>query len=249
MELNDGFKWSIHRMSAIKKFFQDQRERNQRTRQTQTAKVYPVKPVYVVDQAKMDAAYATILHWNVNYPEELLYYYDTLDQSEYEYVVSKRNDFPADVQAILWGVSPIKLSQSLSLKVVDFTDKMYLAQKLKEHQEFTNIVNTEIAKFDIPVRPSNELDTSLASLRSKLTEEEGELEKLMKAPTKKYVAPSMRMQVALSDPAVQRMQAQIEKTKNEISAYEKYIADADNGWKQLKHLELRHQVIQEMLKV
>ena len=57
----------------------------------------------------------------------------------------------------------------------------------------------------------------------------------------------MRKQVMLSDPDVQRMQAQIEKTKNEISVYEGYIVDADNDWKRLKQLEFRDQVIQEML--
>jgi hypothetical protein len=164
-------------------------------------------------------------------------------------VVSKRNNFPKHIRDILWRVPILTATQSLPLKVVDFTDKMYISKLVNEQRQLDTRVNAEVSKLDIPIRPSDTLDTLLASLRIQLAEKEAELERLMKAPTKKYITPSMRKQVALSDPAVQSMQTQIEKTKNEISIYEKYIADANNDWKRLKHFELRHQVIQEMFTV
>jgi len=234
-------------MSAIKKFFQEERERKERIRQMRKEKMQPIEPVYVVDQAKLDNAYNDIMNWNMNYPEDLMWYYESLDQEEYEYILQKKSDFPADVQQALWGLPVFKLGGSSKLKVVDFTDEMYLSEKAKEQQEFNKRVETEMANRTIPPRPMDNLDESLAKFRARLKDEEEKLEALMKGPTKKYVAPSMRKQVMLADPEVQNMQAKIERTKNEISVYEKYIVDAENGWKRLKQLELRNQVSKEML--
>lgn len=236
-------------MSAIKKYFDEERARSRRIMKIGNAKVHPVAPIYVVDQAKLDKAYSDILNWNMNFPEELEHYYQCLDQEEYEYILRKRNEFPSDVRLALWSPPIFKLGNVSKLKVVDFTETMYMNQKAKEQRDFNNRVDTEVAKYDIPDRPSDERDSQLETFRTQLKDQEEELEKLMKAPTKKYVAPSMRKQVMLSDPDVQRMQAHIEKTKNEISLYEGYIADADNGWRRLKQLEFRDQVIQEMLAV
>lgn len=236
-------------MSAIKKFFDEERARKQRMKEMRIAKAKSVEPIYVVDQAKLDKAYSDIMHWNMNYPEELLWYYEGLDQEEYEYILRKSTEFPPDVQLLLWDLPIFKIGESAKIKVADLTDKMYVDMKADEHRAFDQKVNAEVAKLSIPARPSDELDTSLATLRTRLMMEEEQLDKLMKAPTKKYVAPSMRKQVMLSDPDVQRMQAQIEKTKNEISLYEGYIINADNDWKRLKQLEFRDQVIQEMLAV
>ena len=234
-------------MSAVKKFFDEERARKQRVREMRKAKVQPIKPVYLVDQAKLDKAYNDIMNWNMDYPEDLLWYYEALDQEEYEYILQKSKDFPLDVQATLWEQPVFKFGNRSKLKVVDFTDKMYLDERTKETQDFNKRVEEEIATRTIPARPLDDLDESLAKFRTRLKDEEEQLEKLMKAPTKKYVAPSMRKQVMLSDPEVQRMQSQIEKTKNEISTYEKYIVDAENGWKRLKNLELWNTVSQEML--
>ncbi len=236
-------------MSSIKKFFQEERDRQNRIREMRKAKVHPIKPVYVVDRAKLEKAYSNILQWNMDYPEELVNYYESLDQEEYEYIMQKRKDFPEEVKLTLWGPPLFKVGTRSKLKVADLTNKMYMDQKMNEQQEFDTRVNTELAKHCIPDRPTDDLDATLADLHTQLKTEEEQLEKLMKAPTKKYVAPSMRQQVMLSDPEVQAMQKQVEKTKNEIAIYEKYIVDANNGWSRLKHLELRDQVIQEMLAV
>ena len=247
MDSNDGFLKVINKMSAVKKFFDEERARKQRVHTMRKAKMQPAEPVYVVDQAKLDNAYNDIMNWNMNYPEDLMWYYESLDQEEYEYVLQRSTEFPLDVQQTLWGLPVFKLGGSSKLKVVDFTDKMYLSEKAKEQQEFEQRVETEMAKRVVPPRPMDDLDESLTRLRTRLKDEEEQLEKLTKGPTKKYVAPSMRKQVMLADPEVQNMQAKIEKTKNEISVYEKYIVDAENGWKRLKQLELRDQVSKEML--
>jgi hypothetical protein len=236
-------------MSAVKKFFDEERARKQRVREMRKAKVQPIEPVYLVDQAKLDRAYNDIMNWNMNYPEDLMWYYESLDQEEYEYIMQRSAQFPPDVQQTLWGLPILKFGGSSKLKVVDFTDKMYLDEKAKEQQKFEQRVESEMATRTIPSRPLDDLDESLEKLRTRLKNEEEQLEKLMKGPTKKYVPPSMKKQVMLADPEVQKMQATIEKTKNEISIYEKYIVDADNGWKRLKQLELRDQVIKEMLSV
>lgn len=234
-------------MSVIKKFLDEERARKQWMKKVRIAKAKSAEPIYVVDQAKLDKAYNDIMNWNMNYPEELQWYYEGLDQEEYEYILRRSAEFPRDVQLALWDLPILKVGESAKIKVVDLTDSMYVAQKANEQQTFDKIVDAEVAKRVVPDRPMDDLDTKLAALRTRLKAEEDELEKLMKAPTKKYVAPSMRKQVMLSDPDVQRMQAQIEKTKNEISVYEGYIVDADNDWKRLKQLEFRDQVIQEML--
>jgi hypothetical protein len=249
MDSNDGFLNIVHKMSAIKKFFDEDRARKQRIREMRKAKVQPVEPVYVVDQAKLDRAYNDIMNWNMNYPEDLMWYYESLDQEEYEYILQRSAEFPPDVQQTLWGLPVFKIGWSSKLKVVDFTDKMYLSEKAKEQQEFEQRVEAEMAKRPIPPRPSDVLDESLAEFRAQLKDQEEQLEKLMKGPTKKYVAPSMRKQTMLADPEVQKMQAKIDKTKNEICVYEKYIVEADNGWKRLKQLELRDQVSKEMLEL
>lgn len=249
MDSNDGVSINYTKMSSIKKFFQDERDRQNRIREMRKAKVHPIAPVYVVDRAKLEKAYNNIMQWNMDYPEDLVNYYESLDQEEYEYIVQKSKDFPEDVKLTLWGPPIFKVGTHSKLKVVDLTNKMYTDQKMNEQQEFDTLVKTEVAKHCIPNRPADELDTTLADLQTRLKTEEEQLEKLMKAPTKKYVAPSMRQQVILSDPDVQNMQKQIEKIKNEISIYEKYIVDANNGWSRLKHLELRDQVIREMLAV
>lgn len=236
-------------MSAIKKYFDEERARKQQMKKMRIAKAKSVEPIYVVDQAKLDKAYNDIMNWNMNYPEDLLWYYEGLDQEEYEYILRKSAEFPIEVQLTLWDLPILKVGESAKIKVVELTDSMYVSQKMKEQQDFDKTVDAEVAKYVIPVRPEDVRDTTLASLRERLKDEEDQLEKLMKAPTKKYVAPSMRKQIMLSDPDVQRMQAQIEKTKNEISVYEGYIVDAENDWKRLKQLEFRDQVIQEMLAV
>jgi hypothetical protein len=237
-------------MSAIKKFFDEERDRKQRVRAMRKAKVHPVEPVYVVDQAKLDEAYETLKNWKVYYEQDLFDYYTGLDQEEYDYIMKKKDDFSLEVRELLWGPTPLyDFKHFIKLKCVDFTDNMYLSAKAKEQQEFDKRVETEMAKHTIPSRPVGDLDESLEKLRMRLKNEEEKLEELMKGPTKKYVAPSMRKQVMLADPEVQSMQAKIEKTKNEISIYEKYIVDAEDGWKRLKQLELRDKVSQEMLSV
>lgn len=237
-------------MSAIKKFFDEERARKIRIQEMKKIKQTKVEVVPEVDQAKLDEAYTTVMNWKIYYPEDLVYYFYSLDREEYEYILERKAEFPSDVQTVLWGPPPVsRLGEFLKMKVADFTDAMYVDMKAKEQQAFDKEVEEQLKQRTIPTRPEDTFDSTLERLRTDLKSQEEELEKLMKGPTKRYVAPSMRKQVMLADPAVQEMQAKIEKTKNEISIYEKYIVDADDGWKRLKQLEFRDQIIQEMLAV
>lgn len=238
-------------MSAIKKFFEDERARKVRIREIRKAKLKEIQEtVYVVDQAKLDKAYSTLMNWTIYFPEDLLMYFEQLDQEEYEYVLGKKADFPKEVQYVLWGPPPVpRVGCASKLKVVPFTDTMYTDMKISEQKAFNKKVDDELKKQIIPSRPHDSLDGSLENLRKQLKTQEEHLETLMKAPTKKYVAPSMRKQMMLADPEVKEMQKKIEKTKNEISTYETYVSEADDDWAKLKRLEIREVIAQAMLAV
>lgn len=236
-------------MSAIKRFFEEERSRKERIREKIRRARRIQQEVYVVDQSKLDRAYKTLLNWKLYFVEDLLAYYNELDQEEYEYILEKKDEFPKHIQDILWTPIPIRAGLKSKLKQVDMTDKMYSDAKFLEQTNFEKKIAEELAKREIPIRPANQLDTDLDEHRKKLKDQEDQLEKLMKAPTKKYVAPSMRKQAMLSDPAVQNMQKQIEKTKNEILVCEKYVADANNGWTESKRFEFRQKIVQEMYAV
>jgi hypothetical protein len=208
-----------------------------------------VEPIYEVDQTKLNEAYNTLMNWKIYYPEDLVHYYDTLDEEEYEYVLEKKNDFPEDVQYILWGAPLVFVGKQSHLKCTNLTDEMRMSAEEKERTIFDARVDEELAKYVIPDRPRDNLDTTLASLYKRLKYDEKDLEELMNAPTRKYVAPGMRKELMLSNSEVQELQKSIEKTKNEISVCEKKIANADDYWRKLKQNEFRDQIIHKMLAV
>ena len=111
------------------------------------------------------------------------------------------------------------------------------------------IVNAKLKDCEIPPRPQSDIDDKLCSLRAELAAKELQLQQLTTGPTKKYVVPSIRAQAVLADPAVQAMNTVLNAMKNEISCYEKYVANADNGWADCKRFELRHTIIEEMYAV
>lgn len=235
-------------MSAIKKFFTDEHTRKRRLEEVflreQRAREINT---YVVDQTKLDDAYETLKQWRLISEEDLLYYYQTLDQEQYEYVVSKKSEFSSEVRDILWGPPPLyDSSTKCKLTVVDYSDKMYLDRKLSDQRELEKKIEELMVGREIPVRPTDELDNRLDDLRKKLQNQEQQLEKLMNGPAKKYVAPSMRKQFMLSDPAVQDLMKQIEETKNEIRVCEKSVVKANNDWADVQRFELRQQILTEM---
>lgn len=237
-------------MSAIKKFFEEERARKNRIREAKMKQCIPKEEVYIVDQEKLDEAYQTLKNWKIYYEQDLFDYYTGLDQEEYEYIMKKKDDFPLEVRELLWGPTPLYDSKHfIKLKCVDLSDRMYQDAKMQEQLEFETKVQEKLAQCKIPVRPTNYFDESLNSLQQKLKNQEEQLETLMKAPTKRYVPPSMRKQVMLSDPAVQDMAKKIETTKNEIAVCEKYVVDSNNGWRDLKQLEFREDIIKEMFEM
>lgn len=235
-------------MSAIKKFFTDEHTRKRRLEEVFLREQRAIENnVYVVDQKKLDDAYETLKQWRLISEEDLLYYYQTLDQEQYEYVVSKKNDFPSEVRDILWGPPPLyDSSTKCKLTVVDYSDKMYLDRKLSDQRELEKKIEELMAGREIPTRPIDEIDDNLSQLHATLQTQEQRLEALMKGPTKKYVAPSMRKQFMLSDPAVQDLMKQIEKTKNEITVCEKSVVKANNDWADVQRFELRQEILTEM---
>jgi hypothetical protein len=250
MDSTHGFVRRLNKMSAITKFFEQARMNAQRLRDARKNRVVPIEHAYIVDHKKLDEAYQTLMNWKIYYEQDLLDYYESLDQEEYEYILSKKHEFPKEVQTVLWGQPPMyTFHGNISLKCVDYTDSMFLAAKAKEQKKLDDYVNVELAKIVFPSRPVDSIDDKLTELREMLTQQEETLDKLMKAPTKKYVAPSMRKQVMLSDPDVQAAQALIEKTKNEISLYETYVQKADDDWRSTKRYEAREKIIQEMYAV
>ena len=237
-------------MSAITKFFAQERARSKRLEEAILRELAAKENVYVVDQTKLDEAYETLKQWRMMCVEDLLYYYQTLDQEQYEYVVEKKHEFPSDVRDVLWGPPPLyDSSASITLKCVDFTDKMYLDKKLSEQKELESKVEQIMITCEIPTRPRDEVDDEMDELCNKLQKQEQDLETLMKGPTKKYVAPSMKKQFMLSDPAVQEMMRGIEITKNEIAICEKSIVKANENWADVQRFELRHKIIAEMYAV
>jgi len=236
-------------MSAIQTFFNDERARTQRIRARRVHHDVP-DVVELVDQAKLDTAYATLKNWIVYSPEDLLYYCDTLDQDEYQYILDKKNDFPLDVQTVLWGLPPCEpIGSMLSVRWTDLTNARYTNMLAVKQAQVNERVNAQLKESTIPPRPHSDIDDKLCSLRAELAAKEAQLQQLMTGPTKKYVVPSIRTQTVLADPAVQAMKAVLSATKNEISCYEKYVANADNGWADCKQFELRRAIIEEMYAV
>jgi hypothetical protein len=236
-------------MSAIKSFFEEERARKQRI-QVRRVKQVILEEVYIVDQAKLDAAHATLMNWIVYYPEDLLYYYNTLDQEEYEYVLTKKSEFPLDVQHVLWGLPPCtRIATRVALKRFDIPTQVHMERTAMQNVRIDEGITKTVLNHELPERPPNSVDEMLADLRTSLVAREEELQQIMNAPTKKYVVPSMRQQTILADPAVQALKLYIETLKNEIVDYETYTTKLNNGWRELKQFELRCKVVKEMYTV
>lgn len=233
---------------AIKTYFESAR-RAKKIHHIQPIQDVKQEEIYIVDQAKLEEAFENIRNCNVLFDEQTLLYFASLDEEEYEYVLSRKKELSQELQNLLWP-EVIKLNCSTKLKLVDLTDEMQFQMLKKKLKEDNKKLDELCAKQEIPPRPSGQLELKLSELRERLVKAEKNLEDIVKSvKPKAYVPPAMRQQMAQNDPKVVEAKSVIQKIKNEITSTEVSIEKENAKWREDRLFEIRQKLKYEMLEL
>lgn len=231
---------------AIKTYFDNARREKKMSRRIQPIQDVQPQEIYVVDQAKLEEAFENLRNCNTLFNEQLLHYVASMDEEEYEYVLSRRKELSSELQNLIWP-EPIKFNFSKKLKVVDLTDQMQFEMLKKKLKEENKKLDELCAKQEIPPRPIGQLDLKLSDLKEKLVKAEKNLEDITKSiKPKAYIPPAMRQQMAAIDPKVVEAKSVIQKIKNEITSTEVSIETQNGKWKDDRLFEIRQKLKLEM---
>lgn len=245
-----SFKVILEKMSkqAIKMYF-DNARRSKKMSRVQPVQIVNQEEIYIVDQAKLEEALENLKNCNIEYAEQILLYFTSLDEEEYEYVLSKKNELSPELQNLLWP-ERIRLNFSKKLKLVDLTDQMQTDILKKQIKERNKKLDELCANKEIAARPSGELDSKLIKLKESLEKSERNLEDVLKnVKPKTYVPPAMREKMAEMDPKVVQAKNDIQKIKNEITSTEVNIGIQNAKWKAIRLYEIRKTLELEMLEL
>lgn len=233
---------------AIKMYF-DNARRAKKMRRVQPIEDVKVEQIYIVDQAKLEEAFENLRDCNPLYREETVYYVASMDDEEYEYVLSRKNELSPELRNLIWP-EPVRFNFVSKLKLVDLTDQMQNDMLKKQLKEQNKKLDELCAKQEIPSRPSGKLDLKLSELKEKLVKAEKNLEDIVKSiKPKAYVPPAMRQKMAEVDPKVVEAKNNIQKIKNEITSIEISIDKENASWKDDRLFEIRQKLKFEMLEL
>ncbi len=234
---------------AIKSYFQHGKELRMRASVPKVKVDDENEEVYVVDQTKLDEAFAIVQDCNLIYKEEILIYFRNFDQEEYDYILSRKNDLSPEMQNLLWP-EPIKLNCPTKLKLVELTDEMYTNILKKQVKERNKKLDDLVKDIEVPSRPSGELDLQLSKLQERLEKEEKRLEEALKnTKPKAYVPPAMRQKMIEVDPKIVELKNRIQTIKNEITSTQLNIETQNGRWKSDRLFEIRQEMELEMLEL
>ncbi len=210
------------------------------------SKIVPIVEEYVVDQTKLHNAFETLSELDPVIPDRIIEYFENLDEEEYEYVMTRKNELSLETQNILWP-DVLLVGMKSKIKVVEMTDQMYDEMRRKEKRLLNKKLEELVSKELIPERPPSEIDSMLQKFGEKLIESEKSLEDFLKNnKPKAYVPPAMRQAMIDSDPKVVQMRNMIKNIKNEINSIQINIEKLNEAWRDDKRHEIKQKLELEM---
>jgi hypothetical protein len=234
-------------MSAVMKYFEDAKKRKSKPKKI-------VKPVFVeqqiiIDEKKLKDAYDTLKNWESEDSDFLHFVYENFDEDQYQYVLSKREDFSMYVKSVLWAdeFNP-PLGRNLKLKVREMTEQDYRAILLEKIRERNKRIDEELSKIAIQPMPYCNLYDNLNKLNESILEKENQLEHLKKTVfLGRYVPPNKRSALVEVNPEVVAMKDKIQAMKNEIQQIEDNIKVIKDDWERNQRFVLAQKIEQDLV--
>lgn len=234
-------------MSALKQYFESAKRRKISSKKT--VKPVALEEVPVVNQEKLNRAYDTLKNWDPDYSPNLLLFYESLDEDEYQYVLANRNDFSIYVKNTLWPeeyLPPLRIKTNL--KVRELTDEGYKSILLEKIRERNKKIEERLSKFTIPPRPFGNRDSDLVNITNAIELKEKQLEDLKKnAVVGKYVPPNRRKELVETSPEVLKTKDLIQRMKNEMERIKDSIKRLQYDWEEQYKFDLRNKIEQELV--
>jgi hypothetical protein len=233
-------------VSAIKSIFEASKRRKVMP-QPPPKKVNVEQPQVVIDEAKLKRAFNMVNNWQGS-QKGLISFYNNLDEEEYQYVLSNRDELIFETKAVLWpDVFNPPLGANLKLKVRDISEEEYkriLIDNLKKREK---LIDERIEKITIPSMPNNQLEHVSNNLKITLSTKEKQLEEVKKRiDTGKYVTPTKRTSVIENNPEVVSLRGNIQNIKNELEKIDERLKVLRDEWNRNETIKLRHKIEQEL---
>jgi len=248
-------------MSALKEFFDRQRNLTEMKRQRQHDKAKKLLEMKNKQEQERQLKqiefekHVEMVKRTLNQPylieEEVVDYLWELDEDVYNKVVEQRNQYPPFVNEILDKYFIAPTLPRLSTQVVkDITDYDMFKKEQKQDEEYrTNLEKawSEYKSNNDLARPKDcVVDIRLASLMSSLDINKSQYEEHKKSNVKRYIPPGARGSIKNNDNVSIKMENDIQKIENEINKNKQVIKLLDDEYEQEQKTKFTYKYMSTM---
>ena len=233
--------------TLIKNFFEASRKRQKITHKKEK-QIVVEQPKSLIDILRSKYALETIKNWEYS-QLDLISFYNNLDENDYQYILSNRNELNFETKAILWPeeFNP-PLGRNSHLKVKELTHEGYIKLLIEKIKRQDKLINERMEKITISPIHTPQFDDKILNLNKTLLSKQKNLEDAKKnIDVGKYVTPSKRTLIVEKNPVIIALDNSIKEIKNEIEKTLQRVKILNDEWERNEKFKLRQKIEQEIV--